>query len=90
MGNNIIPGVDDYGINLIELRDRAIAEGKTDHATCFDGAIKEAIAGDKTWYERICKEIAFLIGNTGMDALEIGVGHISKVDACADRTCLDK
>ena len=48
MGNNIIPGVDDYGINLIELRDRAIAEGKTDHATCFDGAIKEAIAGNKT------------------------------------------
>ena len=86
---NIIPGVDDYGINLVQLRDTAIAEGKREHAECFEGAITAAIAGDKAWYERICKEIAFLIGNTGMNPLDIGLGHIQKVDACADGTCMD-
>jgi len=84
---SVIPNVDDYGINLIELRDRAIAEGKTDHAAAFTGAIEEAIAGNKEWYERICKDIAFMVANTGMDALRIDPSHIQKVDACADGTC---
>lgn len=87
---NIIPGVDDYGINLIQLRDKALAEGKREHAECFEGAIAEAVAGNKAWYERICKEIAFMIANTSMDPLRIGVSHIQKTDACADGTCLDK
>lgn len=87
---NIIPNVDDYGIDLVQLKDRAVAEGKTEHAEIFDAAIKEAIAGDKAWYERICRDIAFMISNTGMDALRIEPLHIRKVDACADGTCLDK
>ena len=87
---NIIPGVDDYGINLIQLRDKALAEGKREHAECFEGAMAEAIAGNKTWYERICQQIAFMISNTGMGPLEIGLGHIQKVDACAEGTCFDK
>ena len=87
---NIIPGVDDYGINLVQLRDRALAEGKREYAECFEGAITEAIAGNKAWYERICKEIAFMISNTGMDPLEVSILHIQKKDACADGTCLDK
>lgn len=87
---NIIPGVDDYGINLIQLRDRALAEGKREHAECFEGAIAEAIAGNKAWYERICQQIAFMVTNTTMDPLEIALGHIQKVDACAEGTCFDK
>ena len=87
---NIIPGVDDYGINLVQLRDRALAEGKREHAECFEGAITEAVAGNKAWYERICKEIAFMMGNTGMDPLRIDILHIQKKDACEDGTCLDK
>lgn len=87
---NIINGVDDYGIDLIALKERAVAEGKTQHAEIFDAAIKEAIAGDKAWYERICREIGFMISNTGMDALRIEPLHIQKVDACAEGTCLDK
>ena len=87
---NIIPGVDDYGINLVQLRDRALAEGKREYAECFEGAITEAIAGNKAWYERICKDIAFMISNTGMDPLEVSILHIQKKDACADGTCLDK
>ena len=87
---NIILGVDDYGINLVQLRDRALTENKREHAECFEGAITAAIAGDKTWYERICKDIAFMIANTGMDPLEINVLHIQKKDTCADGTCLDE
>lgn len=87
---NVIPGVDDYGINLIQLRDRALAEDKREHANCFEAAIGEAVAGNKAWYERICKEIAFMTANTGMDALRIDILHIQKRDNCEDGTCLDK
>ena len=79
---NIIPGVDDYGINLIALRDRAVAEGKRQHAEAIEAAITKAIAGDNTLYIRICRDVAFVIGDTTMDPLRIGIEHFHLEDSC--------
>ena len=85
---NYIEGIDDYGINLMELKERAVAEGKMEHAEVFAKAIEEAKNGDIEWYTRICKDIAFMVMNTGMDALRIEINHIQKVDTCAESTCI--
>lgn len=87
---NYIENVDDYGINLMELKERAVAEGKNEYAIIFDEAINEAKNGNTEWYTRICRDIAFMVANTGMDALRIELSHIQKNDACANGTCLDK
>lgn len=79
---NIIQNVDDYGINLIVLRDKAIAEGKRDYAEAIEAAITKAIAGDNTLYTKICRDVAYVIGNTTMDPLRIGIEHFLPEDSC--------
>lgn len=79
---------DNYGIDLVTLKERAIVEEKHELAKIFDEAIIEAEAGNTEWYTRICKEIAFMVSNTGMDALRIEPMHIMKVDSCAAGECI--
>ena len=79
---------DNYGIDLYALRDRAANENKLELEQIFNEALLEAEAGNTEWYTRICKEIAFMISNTGMDALRIEPMHIMKVDSCAAGECI--
>ena len=68
--------IDDYGVNLLALRDRAIKEGLTELVEVFTKAIDKAIDGQSTWYTKICQEIGFMMMNTGMDALRIDPKHL--------------
>ena len=80
---------DNYGIDLVALKERAIVEEKHELAKIFNDAIIEAEAGNTEWYTWICKEIAFMVSNTGMDALRIEPMHIMKVDNCAAGECIN-
>ena len=68
--------IDDYGVNLLALRDRAIVEGLTELVDVFTAAINMAIDGDTTWYTAICRDIGFMITNTTMDALKVDPKHL--------------
>ena len=68
--------IDDYGVNLLALRDRAIKEGLTELVEVFTKAIDKAIDGQPTWYTKICQDIGFVMMNTGMDALRIDPKHL--------------
>ena len=72
--------IDDYGVNLLALRDRAITEGLTELVDVFTAAINKAIAGEPTWYTNICRDIGFLVTSTGMDALRINPQHLLSLD----------
>lgn len=72
--------IDDYGVNLLALRDRAITEGLTELVDVFTAAIDRAIDGDPTWYTAICRDIGFMITNTTMDALKIDPKHLLSLD----------
>lgn len=71
---------DNYGIDLVALQARAVEEGNADLAKVLADAIAEAEAGETEWYTRICRDIAFMISNTGMDALRIDPFYIMKKD----------
>ena len=79
---------DNYGIDLVALQARAIEEGKDELARIFAEAIAEAEAGETEWYTRICRDIAFMISNTGMDALRIDPRHVMKIDSCQEGKCI--
>ena len=79
---------DNYGIDLVALQARAIEEGKDELARIFAEAIAEAEAGETEWYTRICRDIAFMISNTGMDALRIEPLHVMKIDSCKEGKCI--
>ena len=72
--------IDDYGVNLLALRDRAIIEGLTELVDVFTAAINRAIDGDTTWYTAICRDIGFMITNTTMDALRVDPKHLLSLD----------
>ena len=78
---------DNYGIDLVALQARAIEEGKDQLAQIFAEAIAEAEAGQTEWYTKICRDIAFMISNTNMDALRINPLHIMKIDNCSEDEC---
>lgn len=71
---------DNYGIDLVALQARAVEEGNADLAKVLADAIAEAEAGETEWYTKICRDIAFMISNTGMDALRIDPFYIMKKD----------
>lgn len=72
--------IDDYGVNLLALRDRAVKEGLIELAEVFTAAINKAINGEPTWYTRICQDIGFMMMNTGMDALRVDPKHLLSLD----------